>query len=78
MTKSILSEQREADEDLCKRLDRNAGWRDAKWQCITDPNLLEQAATRIRELSEDLKQACHERDGLLAKVERLTAQNQKT
>ena len=63
--KSILSEQREADEALCKRLDRNAGWRDERWRCITDPNLLTEAASRIRALSADLQEACHERDGLL-------------
>lgn len=63
--KSILSEQREADEALCKRLDRNAGWRDERWRCITDPNLLAEAASRIRALSEALQEACHERDGLL-------------
>ena len=65
MTKSVLSEQREADEALCKRLDRNAGWRDERWRCITDPNLLAEAASRIRALSEALQEACHERDGLL-------------
>lgn len=64
MTKSVLSEQREADEALCKRLDRNAGWRDERWRCITDPNLLAEAASRIRALSEALQEACHERDGL--------------
>lgn len=63
--KSILSEQREADEDLCGRLVRNSGYRNENWQCIVDPDFLTQAAARIRALSEALQEACHKRDGLL-------------
>jgi len=62
MTKSILSEQREADEALCERLDALA-------YVVFDRGYSE-AAQRIRALSEALQEACHERDGLLAKVER--------
>lgn len=58
--KSILSEQREADEELCERLDALA-------YVVFDRGYSE-AAQRIRALSEALQEACHERDGLLAKV----------
>lgn len=58
--KSILSEQREADEALCERLDALA-------YVVFDRGYSE-AAQRIRALSEALQEACHERDGLLAKV----------
>lgn len=57
MTKSILSEQREADEELCERLDALA-------YVVFDRGYSE-AAQRIRALSEALQEACHERDGLL-------------
>ena len=55
--KSILSEQREADEELCERLDALA-------YVVFDRGYSE-AAQRIRALSEALQEACHERDGLL-------------
>ena len=32
---------------LVERLNRNAGWRNAQWQCITDPALLTEAAHHI-------------------------------
>lgn len=55
--KSILSEQRDADEELCERLDALA-------YVVFDRGYSE-AAQRIRALSEALQEACHERDGLL-------------
>ena len=64
MTKSILSEQREADERLCRWLDRYAGGAE-RWRCFADSSILREVAARIRALSEALQEACHERDGLL-------------
>ena len=69
MTKSILSEQREADEELCERLVALAyvalfDHRHSDSTCFAN------AAARIRALSAALQESCHERDGLLAKVER--------
>lgn len=73
MTKSILSEQREADEAQLRVLEGAA-----RGLSSEDPyNYLPRgvsaghalwAAARIRALSEALQEACHERDGLLAKV----------
>ena len=67
--KSILSEQREADEGLCYKL-RLA----SALLYVLDEGKFGRAAfdasARIRALSEALQEACHERDGLLAKVER--------
>lgn len=66
MTKSILSEQRRgrrgaarglSSEDPYNYLPRGVSAGHALW-----------AAARIRALSEALQEACHERDGLLAKV----------
>ena len=65
MTKSVLSEQREADEGLCKDL----WWHAAISDNEETHDLCRMARTRIRALSEALREACHERDGLLAKVE---------
>lgn len=77
VAKSVLSERREADDELCDIV---------LWWCDITSNhpglvsgrvpehMLVEAATkavaRIRELSEALQEACHERDGLLATVER--------
>ena len=36
--------------DIVERLRRNAGWRDDGWRCVTDPNLLIEAATEIERL----------------------------
>lgn len=36
---------------LVERARRNAGWRNEKWQCITDPALLEELAARIEAMS---------------------------
>ena len=67
MTKSILSEQREADEELCGDL----GWlRYGHCDPEDIDDICRRAIVRIRALSEALQEACHERDGLLAKVER--------
>ena len=71
MTKSTLATQREQDEDLCGRLVRNSGYRNENWQCIVDPDFLTQAAARIRQLSQDLQEACHDRDRYQAEVERM-------
>ena len=64
MTKSILSEQREADEGLCYKL-RLA----SALLYVLDEGKFGRAAfdasARIRALSEALQEACHERDGLL-------------
>ena len=37
-------------DNLVKRLERNSGWRNERWQCVTDPALLTEAAARITEL----------------------------
>ena len=62
--KSILSEQREADEGLCYKL-RLA----SALLYVLDEGKFGRAAfdasARIRALSEALQEACHERDGLL-------------
>lgn len=74
MTKSILSEQREADEALCDRL-ADMSYLMAHGERATDFVAIDWAAHRIRALSEALsealQEACHERDGLLAVVERM-------
>lgn len=70
MTKSILSEQREADEALCDRL-ADMSYLMAMaltGERATDFVAIDWAAHRIHALSEALQEACHERDGLLAKV----------
>lgn len=66
MTKSTLAEQRDADEALCDSLEAVACGFEKP-----NPWLLDRAATRITELSEDLKQACHDRDRYQADVERM-------
>lgn len=38
--------------DLIERLRKNAGYRDERWQCITDPALLAKAADEIAALRE--------------------------
>ena len=64
VAKSILSEQREADEGLCYKL-RLA----SALLYVLDEGKFGRAAfdasARIRALSEALQEACHERDGLL-------------
>ena len=64
MTKSILSEQREADEALCDRL-ADMSYLMVHGERATDFVAIDWAAHRIRALHEDLREACHERDGLL-------------
>lgn len=60
--KSILSEQREADEELCGDL----GWlRYGHCDPEDIDDICRRAIVRIRALSEALQEACHERDGLL-------------
>jgi hypothetical protein len=39
-------------DELVERLERNAGWRNADWQCVTDPNLLTEASAEIKRLRE--------------------------
>jgi hypothetical protein len=75
--KSILSEQREADEELCERLVALAyvaifDRRHSDSTCFANAaaRTFANAAARIRALSAALQESCHERDGLLAKVER--------
>lgn len=68
MTKSILSEQREADEGLCYKL-RLASALLYVFNEGEFGRAAFDASARIRALSEALREACHERDGLLAKVE---------
>jgi hypothetical protein len=41
--------------ELIERLDRNAKWRNEKWQCVTDPNLLTEASAEIKRLREALQ-----------------------
>ena len=43
--------------DLVDRLRRNSGWRDERFQCVTDPALLAEAANRIEELERQLAEA---------------------
>lgn len=64
MTRSILSEQREADEALCDRL-ADMSYLMVPGERATDFVAIDWAAHRIRALSEALQEACHERDGLL-------------
>ena len=70
VAKSILSEQREADEALCWVLEALAGDCEATDGLEGSAPDVRLAVQRIRALSEALQEACHERDGLLAKVER--------
>ena len=70
MTKSILSEQREADEERCEWLLTIAAECRERNPWGSAASAIESAVARIRALSEALQEACHERDGLLAKVER--------
>lgn len=65
MTKSILSEQREADEALCWVLEALAGDCEATDGLEGSAPDVRLAVQRIRALSEALQEACHERDGLL-------------
>lgn len=44
-------------DNLVKRLERNSGWRNERWQCVTDPALLTEAAARITELETALAEA---------------------
>ena len=44
-------------DDLVERLERNSGWRNERWQCVTDPALLTEAAARITELETALAEA---------------------
>lgn len=44
-------------DDLVTRLERNSGWRDERWQCVTDPALLTEAAARIQALETLLAEA---------------------
>jgi hypothetical protein len=69
MTKSILSEQREADEERCEWLLTIAAECRERNPWGSAASAIESAVARIRALSEALREACHERDGLLAKVE---------
>jgi hypothetical protein len=41
--------------ELIERLERNAGWRNADWECVTDPNLLTEAAAEIKRLRATLE-----------------------
>lgn len=68
VAKSVLSEQREADEELCEQLGDFANWGCARLGLHKLAGVILQATTRIHALSEALQEACHERDGLLAKV----------
>ena len=45
----------QGDRDLIERLRRNSGWRNAQWQCITDPALLVEAADRLQALSAEVE-----------------------
>lgn len=44
-------------DNLVKRLERNSGWRNERWQCVTDPALLTEAAARITALETALAEA---------------------
>lgn len=65
VAKSILSEQREADEALCWVLEALAGDCEATDGLEGSAPDVRLAVQRIRALSEALQEACHERDGLL-------------
>lgn len=51
-------------DNLVKRLERNSGWRNERWQCVTDPALLTEAAARITELETALAEAKTWRDAV--------------
>ena len=40
--------------DIVERLNKNAGWRNDMWQCVTDPNLLTEAAAEIERLNQEI------------------------
>lgn len=71
--KSTLAEQREKDEALCEDL-VDEMWHEAwggempynpKWS-----DMCRKASQRITDLSEQLREACHDRDGMQARAER--------
>ena len=70
MIKSILSEQRDAGEELCYKL-RLASALLYVFNEGEFGRAAFDASARIRALAEALQEACHERDGLLAVVERM-------
>lgn len=45
-----------SDGELIEQLRRNSGWRNAQWQCITDPALLVEAADRLQALSAEVEE----------------------
>ena len=66
---SVLAHQRAVDAVLCRkiRLISDQCSHLGNWEDLGHPAL--EAATRIEQLNADLAEACHERDGLLARLE---------
>ncbi len=54
MTKAPMTQPTEAHADIVKQAERNAGWRDERFQCITDPALLLDLAAEITRLRTEL------------------------
>lgn len=57
MTKAPMTQPTEAHADIVKQAERNAGWRDERFQCITDPALLLDLAAEITRLRTELAEA---------------------